>query len=372
MAPSPSTPPPPPPIHLLSVLRSLWRWRLPILLTTLAAAILAVVVSLLLPTFYTGFTSFVAISPEQISIESTFGNGSGRVQFYGNGDDIDRLLSVAESNELVGYMVTTFDLFGVYDIDSTSLKGPVRVRQEFMSRYDIDRSPRDIIELSIEDRDPERAATMATAARDRINYANLALIRATHGRNAEGLRSEIIESERRSSELNDRLSALRKFSGVYDTNAQREALATSSSNLDQKLVVTDARLTAFRERGMRDSILKLSVDLEGMRVLRSSLDAQLGTLNDNVGQIENLEEERARTNGDLTLNRKRLQQYESILSGDRNTLEVIEPASVPLVKSSPIRWLIVVVATTVTFLFSVAAALLIENGRRYDWRSVTR
>lgn len=371
MAPSPSTPPPPP-THLLSVLRSLWQWRRPILLTTLAGAILSIVVSLLLPTYYTGFTSFVAISPEQVSIESTFGNNGGRVQFYGTGDDIDRLLSVAESNALIDYMVEKFSLFGVYGIDSTSQKGTVRVRQEFLSHYAIERSPRDIIEISIEDRDPLRAATMATAARDRINTTNLALIRATHGRNAQGLHGEIIESEQRLTELNTRVSSLRKLSGIYDTNAQREALATSSSNLDQKLVITDARLAAFSERGMRDSIRKLSVDLEGMKMLRSSLDEQLGKLNENVGQIENLEEERVQTNDDLSLNRKRLQQYESILSGDRNTVEVIEAASVPLVKSSPIRWLIVVVSTIVTFLFAVVGALLIENGRRFDWRSITR
>lgn len=364
--------PPPPPTHLLGVLRTLWQWRRPIVLTTAAAALISIVVSLLLPVYFTAYTAFVAISPEQISIESTFGQTGGRVQFYGTGDDIDRLLSIAESNTLVDYMIDRFGLYGVYDIDSSSQKGPVRVRQEFLDYYEVSRSPRDVVELEIQDRQPERAAAMATAARERINEINLALIRATHGKNAEGLRQEIAESESRLTELNGRLSQIRSSSGIYDTDAQREALATSSSTLDQRIVTTNTRLEAFREQNRRDSIDKLSVDLSGMRSLRTSLDTQLTRLNENVGQIENLEEERISTNTALTENRVRLKQYEAILSGDRRTLEVIEEASVPVVKSSPIRWLIVSGATLVTFVLSVIGVLLIDSGRRYDWGSITR
>ncbi len=362
----------PPPTHLLGVLRTLWRWRRPILYTTLAGTLLAVVISLLLTPYFTGYTSFVAISPEQVSIESTFGTAGGRVQFYGTGDDIDRMLSIAESNELVDFMVDSFNLYSVYDIDSTTVKGPVYVRQEFQGLYDIERSPRDILELTIEDRDPRRAAAMVTAARERIDALNLALIRSTHQRNASGLERDVTQSEERLGDLNRRLSGVRKQSGIYNTDAQSEALSMASSQLDQQLATTEARLEAFRERGMRDSINKLSVDLIGLQRTRLSVDAQLDRLNGSIGQIENMEEERLLANDELNINRNRLKQYQTILDGERRTLEVIEEARVPLVKSSPIRWLIVAVTAMVTFIFAVVGVLLLENGRRYDWRSVTR
>ena len=361
-----------PPPHLLAVLRTLWRWRKPIGLTTAAGALLAIVISLLLPAYYTGFTSFVALSPEQISIESTFGTGSNRIQFYGTGDDIDRMLSIAESNEVVQFMVDSFNLYSVYDIDSTTLKGPVRVAEEFLGYYEVERSPRDIIELSIEDRDPVRAAAMATAARRHIDALNLALIRATHARSAAGLAQEVSESEQQLAALNARLSEIRQSSGVYNTEAQSEVLATASSQLDQRIASTEARLDAFRERGVRDSINRLAVDLLGLQRTRASLDEQLDKLNGSVGVIDNLEEERLQANEALTESRLRLKQYQAILNGDRRTLEVIEEAQVPLVKSSPIRWLIVSVTTVVTFLFAVVGVLLIDNGRRYDWASITR
>ena len=361
-----------PPTHLLGVLRTLWRWRMPIALTTLAGAVLAVIISLLLPAYYTGFTSFVAISPEQISIESTFGTNGNRIQFYGTGDDIDRLLSIAESNELVTFMVDSFNLYGVYDIDSTSQKGPVKVAQKFQSYYEVERSPRDILELSIEDRDPVRAAAMATAARRYIDGLNLALIRATHRRNADGLAQEVQQSEQQLAQLNDRLSEMRRTSGIYNTAAQSEALSTLSSQIDQQLSLTEARLEAFQERGTRDSISRLSVNLIGLRRSRTNLDEQLTKYNESVSQIESMEEERLQANESLTENRLRLQQYRTILSGERRTLEVLEEAQVPLVKSSPIRWLIVSIATVITFLFAVIGVLLLDTGRRYDWASITR
>ncbi|MCP9237873.1 hypothetical protein [Lewinella sp. JB7] len=365
-------PTPSPPTHLLGVLRTLWRWRRPVLLTTMAGAVLAVVISLLLPSYFTGYTSFVVISPEQISIESTFGTGSNRIQFYGTGDDIDRMLSIAESNELIDYMVDTFNLYGVYDIDSTHVKGPVRVREEFQSLYEVERNPRDIIELTVEDRDPRRAAAMATAARQRIDAINLALIRSIHQRNAAGLQQEVSDGERRLDELNAALSEVRGKYGVYNTKAQSEALATSSTLIDQRLAATQARLAAFRETGRRDSIAKLTVDLLGLQNSRQLLDEQLGKLNESIGQIENMEEARLQANEALSESTTRLKQYQSILSGDRRTLEVIEEAQPPLVKSSPIRWLIVMVTTALTFFFAVVGVLLLESGRRYDWGSITR
>ena len=361
-----------PPTHLLGVLRTLWQWRRPIALTTLAGAVLAVVVSLLLPVYYTGFTSFVAISPEQISIESTFGTNSNRIQFYGTGDDIDRLLSIAESNELVDFMVDTFNLYAVYAIDSTTLKGPVRVVQKFRSYYEVERSPRDILELTVEDRDPVRAAAMATAARQRIDALNLALIRATHRRNADGLAEEVRQSEQQLAELSVGLAEMRRASGVYSTEAQSEALSSLSGQLDQRLALSEARLEAFRERGVRDSIDRLTINLIGLQRSRAALDEQLQKYNSSVSQIASQEEERLQVNEALTENRLRLKQYQTILNGERRTLEVIEEAQVPLVKSAPVRWLIVSVATAVTFLFAVVGVLLLHTGRRYDWRSITR
>ena len=362
-----------PPPHLLGVLRSLWQWRKPIMTVTAAGTLLAIVISLLLPEYYTAGTSFLTISPDQVSIDGVFGNNNSRVQFYGTGDDIDRLMSVSESDALVDYMVETFSLYKVYDIDSTKKKAPISVRKEFLGNYDVTKTPRDAIELELADRDPERAAAMVRAAREKINEISLNLIRGTQTRSAEGLRGEVINREQNLSDINRRLSELRKQYGIFNTNAQSEALAESATSLRSNLATVTAKLQAYRKRGgrgARDSITKLEIQLAGYRSAESDLDSQLVSLNKSIGPLDNLEEERRDLNDALSEDRIRLKQFETILRSEQRSLEVIEEAKVPVARSYPVRSLIVVGACIFSFIIAVVGALLIDSGRKYDWKAV--
>jgi uncharacterized protein involved in exopolysaccharide biosynthesis len=363
----------PAPLHLIGVLRSLWQWRKPIIYVTLAGTILAVIISLLLPEYYTGRTAFLTISPDQVSIDGVFGNNNSRIQFYGTGDDIDRLMAVAESDALVDQMVEQFHLYKVYDIDSTKKKAPVYVRREFLNLYDVTKTPRDAIELEISDRDPIRAAAMARAAREEINKISLDLIRGTQERSAAGLRSEVENREENLKEINRRLGELRKTSGVYNTDAQSEALAVQTTLIQSNFATTNAKLQAYRQqggRGARDSIAKYQVQLAGLRSARVNLDSQLVRLNQSIGSIENLEEEREDLNDALSEDRIRLKQFETILRSEQRALEVVEEAKVPVAKSYPIRSLMVIGAMMFSFIIAVVGALLIDTARQYEWEGI--
>lgn len=363
----------PAPPHLIGVLRSLWQWRMPIIYVTLAGTILAVIISLLLPEYYTSRTAFLTISPDQTSIDGIFGNNNSRIQFYGNGDDIDRLMAVAESDALVDHMVEKFHLYKVYDIDSTKKKAPVYVRREFLSLYEVTKTPRDAIELEISDRDPVRAAAMAFAAREEINKISLNLIRATQERSATGLSSEVKNREENLLEINQRLGELRKTSGIYNTDAQSEALAVQATSMQSNSATISAKLQAYRQRGgrgARDSIAKYEIQLAGLQSARANLDSQLVRLNASIGSIENLEEERQNLNDALSEDRIRLKQFETILRSEQRALEVVEEVKVPVAKSYPIRSLMVIGAMVFSFIVAVVGVLLIDTGRQYDWAEI--
>jgi uncharacterized protein involved in exopolysaccharide biosynthesis len=363
----------PAPPHLIGVLRSLWQWRKPIIYVTVAGTILAVVISLLLPEYYTGRTAFLTISPDQVSIDGVFGNNNSRIQFYGTGDDIDRLMAVAESDALVDKMVEQFHLYKVYDIDSTKKKAPNYVRREFLGLYDVTKTPRDAIELEVSDRDPIRAAAMARAAREEINKISLDLIRATQERSSAGLRSEVTNREENLKNINQRLQELRKKSGIYNTDAQSEALATQTTSMQSNSAMVTAKLQAYRQRGgrgARDSIAKHEIQLAGLQSARVNLDSQLVRLNQSIGSIENLEEEREDLNDALSEDRIRLKQFETILRSEQRALEVVEEAKVPVAKSYPIRSLMVIGAMMFSFIIAVVGALLIDTARQYDWEGI--
>ncbi len=361
------------PAHLIGVLRSIWQWRWPITYVTVAGTLMAVIISLLLPEYFTSQTAFLTISPDQVSIDGVFGNSNSRIQFYGTGDDIDRLMAVAESDALVDHMVEEFDLYQVYDIDSTKQKAPVYVRREFLSLYDVKKTPRDAIELSVSDKDPVRAAAMARAARERINEISLNLIRATQERSAAGLRDEVNNREENLADLNRRLRELRDKYGVYNTAAQSEALAERTTSMQENLASTGAKISAYRQRGgrgARDSIAKYEIQLAGLESAKTDLDSQLMRLNLSIGPLDNLEEERLDLNNALSEDRIRLKQFETILRSEQRALEVVEEAKVPVAKSYPIRSLIVLGALVFSFVVAVAGALLIDATRRYDWGEV--
>jgi len=326
-----------------------------------------------LPVYYSATTTFLTISPDQISIDGVFGNTNGRMQFYGTGDDIDRAMSVAESDALVDHMIKEFDLYTVYDIDTAKAKAPLYVRREFMSNYEVKKNARDAIELQIMDKDPIRVDAMVRAARSQVNDISLTLVRGTQERSAQGLRREITSAEATLTSIDERIRALRERSGVYNTEAQSEALAAKTAALQNATVTTEAKLESYRRnggRGARDSIAKYRVQLAGYQSARINLDTQLVRLNASLGPLDNLEEERKRLNDALSKNRIRLKQYETILGTDMRALEVVEDARVPVAKSSPIRSLIVIGAAIFSFIAAVVGVLLIDSGRRYDWNQI--
>lgn len=362
-----------PPPHLLGILRSLWQWRKPIFIVTVAGAVLAAVISLLLPVYYSANTTFLTISPDQISIDGVFGNSNARMQFYGTGDDVDRAMSVAESDALVDHMIEKFDLYTVYDIDTAKAKAPLYVRREFMGNYEVKKNARDAIELEIMDKDPIRVAAMVREARSQVNDISLTLVRGTQERSAQGLRREITSAEANLTSIDERIREIRERSGVYNTEAQSEALAAKTTSLQNTMATTKAKLESYRAnggRGARDSIAKYRIQLAGFESARINLDTQLVRLNASLGPLDNLEEERKRLNDALSKNRIRLKQFETILGSDMRAIEVVEDARVPVAKSSPIRSLIVIGASVFSFLAAVVGVLLIDSGRRYNWGEV--
>ena len=89
--------------------------------------------------------------------------------YYGDGKDLDRLLSISHSTGLIDYLIKEFDLYEHYKIDSTSSRGPTQMMVKFRKLYKPIKSKYDAIELSVEDTDNVLASNMANAAREKIS-----------------------------------------------------------------------------------------------------------------------------------------------------------------------------------------------------------
>lgn len=84
--------------HLLDAIGSLWRWRRAVIYTTLAAALISVVVALMVPVYYKSTTIFYAASPDMAMPERVFGTTNEAMEYYGEKADIDRILEIGRAH----------------------------------------------------------------------------------------------------------------------------------------------------------------------------------------------------------------------------------------------------------------------------------
>ena len=360
---------------MLGVLQTLYRYRKEILGTTLAAALLTALVALLiLPVYYESTTTFYAAHTDLASPERIFGQSTDAVDYYGKSDDIDRLLAIGKSGELVSYMVERFDLYTRYDIDPAGAKASYNVSQEFFSLYNIQKNKYDAIELSVEDEVPQVAADMANAARDKISTTAQRLIKEGQTLVVNTLRENIENKQRELNTLGMQFDSVRTTYGIYNLNAQTEALAGRIAGTENQVAGDSVRLSILSQQKNipRDTLTYLRARLEGGRLQLRNARQRMREFDRGITGYRVLFGQQVEATDQLALDRERYKQYQVAMNTDFPTLHLLERADVPVIKSRPHRTLLVLAATVLAFVLSVIGALLFDAYRRVDWESVTR
>lgn len=356
--------------NLLSVLSILYKWRKKILITTIIAAILSVVISLTLSNYYQATTIFYAASPD-LAKPAPLGPMEGEKDFYGEEEDLDRLFSISSSSEVVDYLINKYELYKHYEIDPESKKGPHKIRKQFNKQYKTLKTKFGALQLSVDDTDPKMAADIANDARDKINYIAQKLIKESQSQLLATYKSNIEQKEKAMKILSDSLNRTRGQFGIYDTESQgsvyAELLGKATSNLNDKKAKEKVYKTI---PNMKDSLVYLGAAIRGLEEQKSALTKQVNKFNMGLAHVMNLEYEQKDFAEQLSLDKER---YKQLLAAHRtpfNGIHVIEAADVPVVKSKPMRSLIVIGSCFLAFVLSVLAVLLLESYRNLDWNRV--
>ncbi len=358
--------------HLLDVVRTIFKWKKPIIITCVTVGVLTAIISLMLPNYYEASTTFYAASPELQSPSVIFGESNKELEFYGEGEDMDRLIQAAESNDLFHFMVQKFDLYNHYDIDTSDSKAPFKLRAKFYKHFNIQKNERDAIVLSVEDKNPELAASMANIARDQINNITNNLIRGSQNEIIKSFEKQIEEKQKTLDNISDSLSAVRNRYGVFDAGYQREVMGTQVPNLTSSIASDKAKLEIYNKRGRRDSINAISARiignenrLEAITKGKNGLDVSKGiSLVDQYFQSEQTIME------ELGEDRAKYERYKSAFAVPKPALFIQDHAEVPVVKSRPKRSFIVIGAGFIAFLFSILGVLILEYNKDVDWKSI--
>jgi len=315
--------------NLIDILRILLRWKKPILYTCLGIGGLTALISLLLPNYYESTTIFYAASMDQAKPEQIFGTSTNNTSFYGNDHDNDRF-------------------------------------------YQVLKTKRDAIELSVEDTDPEQAAAIVNAARDKVDELYVKIIRGQLTTLEQSLIKNIDDKETSLQVVNDSLLAAKTRYGIYDAENQGEVFAQQLLRVESKLSRESAKLETFgRLRSVpRDTISFLKAAIAGYKKELQLLEKKQILFNKGLSDVTILERQQKELANRLSYQKVQLNQLVTASETSLSGINLIEAGTVPVMKSRPKRSIIVVSAVLMAFLFSVIGILLFDAYKEVDWKAL--
>lgn len=359
--------------NLLGVLSTVFKWRKPLVLLCAVAGIGTAAITLFMPNYYRAATTFFAASPDQTRPELIYTRSTAlRTEYFGNANDIDRMLTIAESNELVNFLVDSFDLYNHYKIDPGQDKASFFMREMFFSLYKVKKTKRDAIEVSVEDTNPEIAARIANAARDKIEQIARKLIRESQEQTIKTYRENIALKEQLLLVIGDSVARVRNQYRAYNVVAQTEALTTQMSEAVALFTRDSVRLHVLRANPSvpRDTVYLLEAKVAGLRQEVKVITAEIDRLNSGISAVYNLEKQYQEANQALGEDRERLKQWEAAFGSGAPSVFLVEAAEPPVIKSRPSRSILVLAVTFAALLFGIIGVLLLDAYKTVNWREV--
>lgn len=361
--------------NLLEVIRILFRWRKHLIITVAIAAIGSVIISLVLPVYYEATTTLLPVNPLLKSPNHVFGTSTENPEPFGTEEDLDRMLAIAESKELTDYVIKEFDLYNHYNIDSSEVKAPYKIKKKLFKLYNAQKNEYGEIEVSVEDKDKDLARDMANAIRVKIDKIDQELMRENQLSTVKMYEKELNGKDDYLRLMKDSLSNLRQKYGIYDIKAQGEFVSQTIPKLQSQLAGARGGLKYYQGIGQRDSARVLEARVRELSGQLSAFSGtgegfNLSTFNEGREKILFIEQFLESYSEEVAEQREIYRRYKSVAESNIPSIYTVEAAYTPVVKSYPVRWLIVIGSTFVAFVLALMAILLLDRYSDVKWKEI--
>lgn len=369
-------------ISVLDLLIILAERKRMILLITVAFALLAVAVSLILPKRYTA--TVLLLPPQQGSsmgmalaselgnmggIGSLAGGSSGLSALAGSalgmGNTNDMYVSMLRSKTVEDAMVQQYGLMQEYHERYLS-----DTRKKFEHYSTVNGNGKDrLIHISVEDRDPRRAADLANGyvAQFRKLTEHLAITEAAQ--RSVFFAGQLKQANQKLEDAEEAFKETEQKTGFIELSSQARALIGAAATLRAQIVSLETQIQGMRTyaAGQNAQLVRAEQELDSLRGQLAQLtgsEQNLGGIIVPKGQVPAASIEYMRKLRDV-------EYYQSIFNQLAGQLElarldeakegalvqVVDPAVPPDKKSWPKRTLIVACSTFLGFLIGIFAAL---------------
>ncbi len=348
---------------LISILNTLVKWKKAILLTVLATALITGVILFMKPNYYKSETVFYAANPD-LAEPAPLGYSDKKNFVYGTSEDLDRLFSIVTSEETVSHLISKFNLFTHYHIDSTTSEGRHRMRLAFKDNYSVAKSKYDAIVLSVEDTDPKLAADIANHAREYADDMCQKMFKNAQGLSLESNKENITAQEKISQHLSDSIKQLKIKYSIIEASYQARAFSDEIVKAQGNLAESRAKATFYgKQESRRDSFIKYQASTAGYTQKVAELESNLKKFDKGVNELKKLEQEYGRATDQISIMKEKDKVASSSYDHKFAAVHLVDKAFPAEYKSRPKRSIIILASMLIAALAAVSGVLLIESFR---------
>ncbi len=312
------------------------RWKKPLIIITLAAAILSAIFSA--PMFVTPkFESTVIMFPTSTasiskSLLAKNNNSKEDILSFGEEEQAEQLIQILNSDEIRSRIVEKYDLMKHYEIDSTDVYKQTKLFKEYESNITYKRTEFQSVRIDVLDTDRFLAAKIANDIAALVDSVKNRMQKERAFKAMAISEAEYTEMKAYVKELEDSLNTLRGM-GVNDYESMSERFNEAYAK-----AILEGKSAAAEKLGVQ---LKILSQYGGAYVsIRDMLEHEKEQLSHLRAKYQE-----AKVDAEQTLPHK----------------FIVNSAFPAEKKSYPIRWLIVLVSTLSTFILSLLVIIAYEN-----------
>ena len=360
-------------ISLLDLLIVLAERKRTIFWVTASFALLAIIISLILPKRYTAMVTL--LPPQQNSsmaaaLTSQLGNLGGMAALAGGSLGLknpnDMFVAMLKSRTVEDAMVQHFGLMQEYHKRYAS-----DARKAFENYATVDGSGKDgLIHISVEDRDPRRAAELANGYVDQFRKLSEHLAISEASQRRLFFEQQLEQAKDNLANAEEALKVTEQKTGLIQLDSQARALIESAASLRAEIAAKEVQIQSMQTyaTGENSQLVQAQQELESLRAqlakLGGSEDSGSGGLIVPKGKVPEAGLEYVRKLRDVkyseTIFDILARQFEIAKLDEAKEgalIQVVDPAIPPDKRSFPKRALIIIAATFVGFFVGISTVL---------------
>jgi uncharacterized protein involved in exopolysaccharide biosynthesis len=361
-------------IDLTELFRALARRRRLILGITAASAVVALVVSLLLPVYYKAETRILPPQDKGSNLAAQLmGQAGGLIALAGGAAGVksqgELFVAMTKSRTVLDRMVDRFDLMKLYERKyredaRKNLVGVLKVLEDKKSG---------IISLTVEDRDPKRAADMANAFVEELKSLAGGLAISEAGQRRMFFEDQLRQTKVSLASAEEEVKGFQQRTGMFQVDAQARAIIEGIARLRAGIAVKEVEAKVLRSfaTAQNPDLQRVEEEIRALRIELEKIETSKGHGFDPLmpsGRVPEMGTEYLRKLRQLKYNETIFEllskQYELAKldeAKDAVVIQVIDRAVPPERKSGPRRAQIVLLATATMLFLSAFIVLFIEH-----------